>query len=42
VAQPECPQIIIRFGDGAPEAETPRRPVANAFDRSAAVGLPAN
>ncbi len=38
---PECPQIIIRFGYGPRGAETPRRPVADTVDRSAAVGRPA-
>jgi nitroreductase len=38
---PECPQIIIRFGYGPRGAETPRRPVADTVDRSAAVRRPA-
>jgi nitroreductase len=37
----ECPQIIIRFGYGPRGAETPRRPLADTVDRSAAVGRPA-
>jgi nitroreductase len=33
---PECPQIIIRFGYGAPGPGTPRRPVEDILDRPAA------
>jgi hypothetical protein len=35
---PECPQIIIRFGYGAPGATTPRRPVDDILDRPGAAG----
>jgi hypothetical protein len=38
---PECPKIIVRFGHEPPGAETPRRPVADTVDRSAALGRPA-
>ena len=35
---PECPQIIIRFGYGAPGPETPRRRVEDILDRPATTG----
>ena len=37
---PECPQIVIRLGYGPRGAESPRRPVADTVDRSAAPASP--